>query len=96
MKQCRIALQWRLAGSSALCIPETEELLYEFMFKVKGNCVSWSLGTCMFKQHGQRIAVVGLFATAGQRSEFSVVSDLFHPFDSPKELQGVRKHNSFC
>lgn len=86
MKQCRIALQWRTTSSGALCIPKTEELLCEFMFKAKSNYFSWSLlGTCMFKQHGQRIAVMGLFATVGQSSEFSVVSGLFHPFNSPKE-----------
>lgn len=48
MKQCGIALQWRMTGSGALYIPKTEELLYEFMFKVKRRYFSWSLlGICV-------------------------------------------------
>lgn len=35
MKQCGIALQWGVTGSGALCIPKTEELLYELSLRWK-------------------------------------------------------------
>lgn len=94
MKQCGIALQCWVTGGG-VCIPKTEELLCEFMFKVKSvfpavflervldGANLWS--AYVQAQQGQRIAVVGLFAIAGQSSEFSGVSDSFHPFNAPKE-----------
>lgn len=33
MKQCGIALQWGVTDSGALCIPKTEELLYELSLR---------------------------------------------------------------
>lgn len=47
-------------------------------------CSQWAGSTYIQTQDGQRIAVMGMFAISGQSSEFSVVSDLFHAFNSPK------------